>query len=45
MSKYNVTKVKAGDLELKDKVVAINRVVNYQRWPCIQLFCPCGSRQ
>src|SRR3954469_1174305 len=27
MSKYNVNKVKAGDLELKDKVVAINRVV------------------
>ena len=27
MSKYNVVKVKAGDLELKDKVVAINRVV------------------
>ena len=27
MSKYNVVKVKAGDQELKDKVVAINRVV------------------
>jgi len=27
MSKHNVNKVKAGDLELKDKVVAINRVV------------------
>ena len=27
MSKFNVNKVKAGDLELKDKVVAINRVV------------------
>ena len=27
MSKYNVNRVKAGDLELKDKVVAINRVV------------------
>jgi small subunit ribosomal protein S5 len=27
MSKYNVNKVKASDLELKDKVVAINRVV------------------
>ena len=27
MSKLNVNKVKAGDLELKDKVVAINRVV------------------
>ena len=27
MSKYNVNKVKAGDLELKDKVVSINRVV------------------
>ena len=28
MSKFNVNKVKAGDLELKAKVVAINRVVN-----------------
>ncbi len=27
MSKFNVNRVKAGDLELKDKVVAINRVV------------------
>src|SRR5690606_10625922 len=27
MSKLNVNRVKAGDLELKDKVVAINRVV------------------
>ena len=27
MSKFNVNKVKAGDLELKEKVVAINRVV------------------
>src|SRR5271154_2320388 len=27
MAKVNVTKVKAGDLELKEKVVAINRVV------------------
>ena len=27
MSKFNVNKVKAGDLELKDKVVSINRVV------------------
>ena len=27
MSKYNVNRVKASDLELKDKVVAINRVV------------------
>ena len=27
MSKYNVSRVKPGDLELKDKVVAINRVV------------------
>lgn len=27
MSKLNVSRVKAGDLELKDKVVAINRVV------------------
>jgi small subunit ribosomal protein S5 len=27
MSKFNVTRVKAGDLELKEKVVAINRVV------------------
>lgn len=27
MSKYSVNRVKAGDLELKDKVVAINRVV------------------
>ena len=27
MAKFNVNRVKAGDLELKDKVVAINRVV------------------
>ena len=27
MAKVNLTRVKAGDLELKDKVVAINRVV------------------
>ena len=27
MSKFNVSRVKAGDLELKDKVVSINRVV------------------
>ena len=27
MSKVNVNRVKAGDLELKEKVVAINRVV------------------
>ena len=27
MSKFSVNKVKAGDLELKDKVVSINRVV------------------
>src|SRR3984885_10837753 len=27
MSKYNVNRVKASDLELKDKVVSINRVV------------------
>ena len=27
MAKYNVNRVKAGDLELKDKVVSINRVV------------------
>ena len=27
MSKFNVNRVRAGDLELKDKVVAINRVV------------------
>ena len=27
MSKVNLNKVKAGDLELKEKVVAINRVV------------------
>ena len=31
MSKVNVNRVKAGDLELKEKVVAINRVVKTTR--------------
>ena len=36
MSKVNLNRVKAGDLELKEKVVSINRVVKTTKgWPCI----------
>jgi small subunit ribosomal protein S5 len=40
MAKVNLNRVKAGDLELKEKVVAINRVVKTTKgWPYIQFLC------
>ncbi len=45
MSKFNVNKVKAGDLELKDKVVFYQPCgENYKRWSCIQFLCTGSCR-
>ena len=38
MSTTNITKIKAGDLELKEKVVSINRVVKTQRVDVLSVF-------
>jgi small subunit ribosomal protein S5 len=44
MSKVNLNRVKPGELELKEKVVSINRVgKNHKRWTCFQFFCSRGS--
>jgi len=37
MAKVNLNRVKAGDLELKDKVVAINRVVKNNKRVAVHL--------